>query len=172
MISARPYRHRLADKPMSGLTLGSYPYPRQSPLNAYKTLNYLYYLRAGQWAAGQGFDEALVLNSDGSVSETNTANLLLINGREVTRPTSSAVLPGVAAAAVCRQLADWDFRIVERAVSPQALHAAREVWVTNALMGAVPVLEIDGRARPAGDDLWQRINDAVMPGWRDGWRLP
>jgi para-aminobenzoate synthetase component 1 len=165
LVTARPYRHRLADTSLPGLRLGTYPHARQSPLAGHKTLNYLYYLNAGQWAAAQGFDEALVLNPDGSVSETNTANLLLIDGRQVVRPASAASLPGVAAAAVCRQLVAWDFNIISRPVFPAELHSAPILLATNALMGAVPVAAIDHRPRPAEDPLWRRINDALMPAW-------
>ncbi len=112
LVLARPYVHRLKVISGDGLYLGTYPYPRQTPLADYKTLNYLYYQQAGQWDHTMGFHEALVLNPDGTISETHTANLLLIDGREVIRPKSSAVLPGVMAAAVCRQLAAWDYCIV------------------------------------------------------------
>lgn len=165
LVSARPYTHRLMGKPSPGLHLGSYPAPRQTPLAEYKTLNYLYYLQAGQWAQANGYDEALILNPDGTVSETCTANLLVINGRHVVRPASSAVLPGVMAGALCRQLISWDYTISQEPVSPEQLIAAQQVLVANALMGAVPVLQVDGQSCPAGDDLWRRLNDAVIPGW-------
>ncbi len=166
LVTARPYTHRLADKERQGLTLVSYPQARQNPLAAFKTLNYLYYFRAGQWARGQGFDEALILNPDGSISETNTANLLLINGRRAIRPLSAAVLPGVMAEAVCRQLAAWGYEIFQKETRPSELLDADQVLATNALMGAVPVIDVDGRERPAGDDLWHRLNDVIIPGWR------
>lgn len=166
LVTARPYRHRLAGRQARGLRLLTYPHARQNPLADHKTLNYLYYLKAGQWAVDRGFDEALVLNPDGSISETNTANLLLVNGKKVIRPTSPAVLPGVAAAAVCRQLAAWGYFITERTVFPEELQTVELLLASNALMGAVPVIEIDHRLRPAESDLWRRINDAVIPGWR------
>jgi para-aminobenzoate synthetase component 1 len=166
LVSARPYTHRLAAVEAEGLHLGSYPHPRQTPLADHKTMNYLYYLLAGQWAREKGYHEALILNPDGSVSETNTANLLIIDGREVVRPRSPAVLPGVMAQAVSRQLAAWDYRVTERPVRPEALISAQTVLAANALMGAVPVTRIDRHNRPAGGDLWMRLNDAIIPGWR------
>jgi para-aminobenzoate synthetase component 1 len=166
LVSARPYIHRLKTIQADGLSLGSYPHRRQSPLAEHKTLNYLYYLQAGQWAQANRHHEALILNPDGTVSETNTASLLLINGREVIRPKSTAVLPGVMVQAVCRQLMAWDYRILERPVQPGELLTARQVLATNALMGTVAVLNIDDQARPAGDDLWVRLNDALIPGWQ------
>ncbi len=166
LVTARPYTHRLADLQIEGLNLGTYPHPRQSPLAEHKTLNYLYYLQAGHWARDNGFNEALILNPDGSVSETNTTNLLLINGREVIRPQSPFVLPGVMAQAVCRLLTDWGYTIVQQPVRPEAIFNAGQVLAANALMGAAPVVSLNGHPRPNGDDLWMRINDTLIPGWR------
>ena len=165
LVTARPYTHRLAADGRGGLALGVYPHPRQSPLAAHKTLNYLYYLQAGQWAATNGHDEALILNPDGTVSETNTANLLLLEGREVSRPASPAVLPGVMAAAVCDQLARWGYRIRRRPVQPSELHSTGQLLAANALMGVVPIRAIDGRPRPEGGPLWRHINDAILSDW-------
>jgi para-aminobenzoate synthetase component 1 len=167
LVTARPYTHRLQAVKADGLNLGTYPHPRQSPLAQHKTLNYLYYLQAGYWAQRNGFHEALILNPDGSISETNTANVLLINGSQVIRPQSPAVLPGVMAETICRQLAKWDYKISQKPVWPDMLKTADQVLVTNALMGAVPVLALDQVPSPSGDDLWQRVNDAVIPGWRE-----
>lgn len=166
LATARPYVHRLEVIKQQGLHLGTYAHPRQTPLADHKTLNYLYYLRAGRWARQNGLHEALILNPDGSVSETNTANLLLINGREVVRPQSPAVLPGVMAGALSRMLTSWGYRVAERPVPVDELHSAELLIAANALMGAVPVTQIDGRSRPADDDLWSRLNDCVIPHWR------
>lgn len=166
LVSARSYTHRLMGQQDQGLHLGTYPHGRQSPLADYKTLNYLFYFQAGRWAISQGFDEALILNPDGTVSETNTANLLIIENRKVIRPSSPAVLPGVMAQALCRVLSDWGYRIVRESLKPCRLLEADQVLATNALMGAVPVLSVDGRSRDGGDHLWMRLNDAVLPRWQ------
>ena len=165
LVTARPYSHRLAGG-KQGLRLATYPQAHQSPLADHKTLNYLYFLLAGQWARARGCDEALVLNPDGSVSQTNTANLLLRIGDMFVRPVSPAVLPGVMSAAVCQELQRLGFEIQERLVEPAELLSAAQVLATNALMGAVPVVAVDGAARAQGDDLWRRINDIVIPGWQ------
>ncbi len=166
LVSARPYTHRLQSIGAGGLHLGTYPHPRQSPLAVHKTLNYLYYLRAGQWARRHAFHEALILNPDESLSETNTANLLLIAGRQVLRPDSPAVLEGVMARAACRQLAVWGYEIVRRPLFAEALFDGRQVLAANALMGIVPVAAVDGRPVKADDRLWLRLNDELIPGWQ------
>ena len=78
LVMAKPYIHRLHGKGRHGLNLAVYNEPRQTPLASFKTLNYLYYLMAGEWAKKRGFDEALILNPDGIISKTNTANILLL----------------------------------------------------------------------------------------------
>ena len=88
VVTARPYTHRLEALGLSGLSLITYPHGRLTPLADHKTLNYLFYYRAGAWALQNGAHEALILNPDHSVSETNTANLLVVSGRTVIRPVS------------------------------------------------------------------------------------
>ena len=164
-VTAEAYVHRLAALGAPGLRLGAVPGARQTPVAAHKTLSYIHYDRAAQWARDHGHDEALILNPDGTVSEGNSSGLLLIEGKTVIRPESPAALPSVMAAAVCRQLAAWDYEVRSEPVMPARLRTADQVLATSALMGAVPVIAVDGGPRPAGDDLWRRVNDAIIPGW-------
>ena len=162
IVTARPYTHRLADKKDPGLHLAIYPHPRQSPLADYKTLNYLYYFLAGKWAQAQNADEALILNPDNTVSETNTANILLIKDRTAIRPDSLHVLPGIMESVVGELLSVWDYKIEKKIVRPQDLFNVDEVLITNSLVGTVPVLSLDGKFLPKPSDLWQKINEEVF----------
>ncbi|MCF8092956.1 MAG: aminodeoxychorismate synthase component I, partial [Desulfotignum sp.] len=98
-VFVRPYQHRLDLLKKTGLDLVTYPYPRHTPLAGHKTLNYLYYDQAGFYAKNNQGDEALILNPDQTVSETNTCNILITRGNRVIVPASSHVLPGVTLAA-------------------------------------------------------------------------
>ncbi|MBW2601620.1 MAG: aminotransferase class IV, partial [Deltaproteobacteria bacterium] len=162
LVTARPYRHRLAETKEPGLKLLTYPYPRESPLADYKTLNHLFYLLAGKWAKTYGGDEALISNPDKSVSETNTANILLIKGKVLIRPVSSHVLPGIMQNAVSKLLSSWMYRIEDKKVFPEELFSADEVLITNSLMGAVPATSLDGKQLGKPSDLWQKINRRVL----------
>jgi para-aminobenzoate synthetase component I len=146
LVTARPYTHRLTALGAAGLKLATYPHPRLTPLADHKTMNYLYYYRTGVWARQQGADEALILNPDGTISETNTANVLLVSGASVTRPRSAHVLPGVMQAAACRRLRESGFSLIDRPIHPEALFDAERVLLTNSLMGVVSVLTLDGRS--------------------------
>ena len=162
LVMARPYTHRLAGKAVPGIRLGTWPHPRQTPLADHKTLNYLAYLRAGEWAAANGYDEALILNPDQSISEGNTTNLLLVRGKTVIRPSSPHVLPGVMEKAVCDHLTSQGYHMERQALTKADLFDGGEVLLTNSLMGVVPVISLDGQELPPPSDLWQQLNREVL----------
>jgi len=145
LVSARPYVHRLEALGAEGLRLATFPHPRMTPLADHKSMNYLYYHRAGAWAREQGADEAVVLNPDGTISETNTANLLVVSGRTAIRPASPHVLPGVMQAEICRRMAVQGFSILDEPIRSKDLFHADAVLTTNALMGVVPALSLDNQ---------------------------
>ena len=162
LVTARPYTHRLAAKKVKGINLAVYPHPRQTPLADHKTLNYLYYVLAGKWAMGQNTDEALIVNPDHTVSETNTANILLIKDNTVTKPVSLHVLPGIMDTVVCEYLNARGFTIENNRIFVEDLFSYDEIMMTNSLIGAVPVLSIDGKKLPECSDLWEQINKALL----------
>ncbi len=141
---ARPYIHRLDLSCKSGLDLVTFPFPRSTPMADHKTLNYLFYERAGEYARAHKGDEALILNPDSTVSETNTCNLFVINKNEIILPVSDHVLPGVTLNAVISGLEKKNFTILRKQLTVRELFSHSNILMTNALMGAVRVLHIDG----------------------------
>ncbi len=162
VVTARPYVHRLADKQEKGLHLTVYPHPRQTPLADHKTLNYLYYFLAGKWAKDKNTDEAVILNPDQTVSETNTANMLLIKDKTVILPISPHVLPGIMEKAVLCLLKDWEFKVKKQKVFKKEIFSFDEIILTNSLMGAAPALSVDGKDLPLPSDLYRKINKEVF----------
>ncbi|WP_368541278.1 aminodeoxychorismate lyase [Enterobacter soli] len=85
-------------------------------------------------------DEALVLDSEGFITECCAANLFWRQGREVFTPKlDQAGVNGIMRQFCLQQLARSDFRVVEVNAAEDALLAAEEVLVCNALMPVVPV---------------------------------
>lgn len=141
----RPYIHRLELTGKDGLDLITYPHARQSPLADHKTLNYLYYEQAMRYAGYHGKDEALILNIDNTVSETNTANILAIEGNTVWVPKSLHMLPGVTQNSVLTILSDRGYDICQKQILEDEFYFYPNIILTNALMGAVKVLSINGK---------------------------
>lgn len=162
IVTAKPYIHRLVKKKKTGLDIAVYPEPRQTPLAAHKTLNYLYYFLAGRWAERQGSDEALILNPDHTISETNTANILLIRDNTVLKPVSPFVLPGIMENAVCDFLRQRGYSIVAQQLHIQDFFDNALIILTNSLMGAVPVLSIDGKNTADSRNICETINEKIL----------
>jgi branched-chain amino acid aminotransferase len=121
-----------------------------SPLARVKSLNYLDNVLARYEAETRGADDALLLNTAGDLACASAANLfLLLDGTLVTPSVASGALPGTMRELVVTQLAlRAGLEVSERAVQPEELRAAEEAFLTNALMGIVPLIEVD--AMPIG----------------------
>ena len=119
-----------------------------SPLAGIKSLNYLDAILARQDAAARGFDEVILLNTQGRVAETSVCSLFAIfDGKVVTPPISDGALPGVARALVIEALG-----AVEQSLVPADLFTADELVLTNVL-GARSISEIDGELIGTGEIL-------------------
>ena len=162
LILARPYRPLKSAALGQGLTLATYPSPRQTPLASHKTLNHLYYHLAGVWARQQGADQALILNPDGTVSETNAAGLLGLQADQVVLPQSPHVLPSLMAEAVVSCLLDLGLTVSRRPVGLEDLLGCDHLLAANSLLGAVSVTEVDRRAVAPCHDLARRLTDRVF----------
>ena len=85
-------------------------------------------------------DEALVLDSDGWLTECCAANLFWRQGQVVFTPRLDyAGVNGIMRQRCIAQLAPSTFRVVEVTARPETLREADEVLICNALMPLVPV---------------------------------
>ncbi|MFP4164185.1 MAG: aminodeoxychorismate synthase component I [Chitinispirillaceae bacterium] len=143
LVTARQYTHRLKSAGKAGLHLAVYPHHRYSHLSSHKTMNYMFCKMANEWAKRQGADEAVIVNHDNSVCETATANILCIIDGKWCRPASEHVLPGTMEKAVCHLLESRGISLETRVITVEELKRADRVYITNALMGIVPIKCID-----------------------------
>ncbi|MFP4428415.1 MAG: aminodeoxychorismate synthase component I [Desulfovermiculus sp.] len=161
-VSVRAYTHRLAGEERTYLRLVTSPEPRQSPLAGMKTANHLVYILAGEWARQQNQDEALILNPDGTVSETNSANLVLICSSQAVFPHSPHVLPGIMQHQARIALGTLGFHCVQSRVLPQDLYSADAVLLTNSLLGVIGAGSLDGNPLSTRDDVVQQLNALIF----------
>ena len=116
-----------------------------------------------------GFDEAILLNQEGHVSEGSGENLFLVkNGRLVTPPLYSNILGGITRDTVI-QLAqtELDIPIEERPIGRSELYLADELFLTGTAAHITPVGELDmrsiadGRVGPITQRLQGIYNDLI-----------
>jgi len=112
-----------------------------------KSVALLAQVLAKQAAVAAGVSEAWMVE-DGAVTEgsSSTAFIVTLDRRLVTRPLSTALLPGITRAAVLRLAAEADLVVEERLFSVEEARAAQEAFYTSASSFVMPVVEIDGAA--------------------------
>jgi 4-amino-4-deoxychorismate lyase len=90
-------------------------------------------------------DEALVLDSDGSLVECCAANLFWRRGEQIFTPDlSQCGVNGIQRQKVMQRLHTLGMPVQEVSLPVQTLAEAEEVFITNALMPVLPVKQIDG----------------------------
>jgi branched-chain amino acid aminotransferase len=96
-------------------------------------------------ARQRGFDEAVLLNERGEVSECTSANIFAATGGEVyTPPLDSGCLPGVTRELLLEVVHVPGIKVTERALTPQDLERADEVFITSTTRDLLPSVFIEG----------------------------
>lgn len=114
-----------------------------SPLARHKTLNYFENIIARREAGAAGWGEAFFLNTSGYLAEGAVSNIFLVAGGTVVTPDpASGLLPGITRERVIEACLREGIKVEERAVLPAELHRAGECFITNSLMGVLPVIRV------------------------------
>ncbi|EGD78714.1 branched-chain-amino-acid aminotransferase-like protein 2 [Salpingoeca rosetta] len=101
-------------------------------------------------ANAAGAADAIMLDLDGFVAETNATNLFAVKGGAVLTPSADYCLPGVTRAVVIELAEKLQLPLQIRRVSLAEFHAADEVFTTGTMGELTPVIAIDGRAIGSG----------------------
>ena len=112
--------------------------------------NYVNSILAKKEAKVSGYDEALLLDTQGYVAEGSGENIFVVSkGRVKTTPNNS-MLPGITRDTAMRILGDKGIPISEERFSRDELYIADEVFLTGTAAEVTPVREIDNRRIGAG----------------------
>lgn len=99
-----------------------------------------------------GFDEAVMLNSAGYVSEGSGENIFIVrNGKIITPEYSDHILEGITRNAVKQLANDLGIPFEERKIARSELYAADEIFMTGTAAEVTPVIEIDHRKVSNGE---------------------
>ncbi|GER46299.1 amino acid aminotransferase family protein [Striga asiatica] len=90
-------------------------------------------------------DDAIMLDKDGYVSETNATNIFLVKKGRVATPHADYCLPGITRETVMGLVVKEKFLLAERRISLSEFHTADEVFTTGTMGELSPVVKIDGR---------------------------
>jgi len=108
--------------------------------------NYLNSVIATQECKRRGYDEAIMLDGNGYVSEAPGENVFVVrNGSIATPPLSSSVLEGLTRDTAIRLARDMGYEVVERNIPRSELYIADEIFLTGTAAEITPVISIDDR---------------------------
>lgn len=134
---------------------------------------YVNSILAKREAAATGYDEAILLNEQGYVTEASGENVFMVQaGKLVTPPLGMNILGGITRLTVLQIARDMGIETVERAFARDELYCADEVFLTGTAAEVTPVREVDGRmigigSRGAITELMQREYFETVQGRRD-----
>jgi branched-chain amino acid aminotransferase len=121
------------------------------PTTAKASGHYANSVLAAHEALDRGFDDAILLNQDGTVAEATGENVFFVRGKElVTNDATSSILPGITRDTVLTLAAELGIPVRVRAFTRDELMAAEEVFLTGTAAEVTPVREIDGRTFGTG----------------------
>ncbi|NUR88224.1 MAG: branched-chain amino acid transaminase [Nonomuraea sp.] len=135
--------------------------PNVVPTSAKATGPYLNSVLAKNEALDAGYDEAVLLNAHGYVSECTGANLFAVcRGVLTTPPPHAGALEGITQDTVERLAADLGIPTARRDLVRADLYTAEEVFVCGTAAGVVPVSSIDQRELQPGGPITAKLADA------------
>ena len=129
--------------------------------------NYVNSVMAKTDSQRQGFDEAILLDPQGYVTECTGANLFLVRGNRLVTPPPDVILEGVTRSTVAALAEDLGLQTQEARITRDHLYVADEAFFCGTAAEIVGVAEIDnrkigaGRTGPVTLKLQQAYSDAV-----------
>ncbi|MCX7642503.1 MAG: aminotransferase class IV [Armatimonadetes bacterium] len=117
--------------------------PKDFPLWRFKATTYFPNVLARLYAKSTGSDEAIWLNSDGNLTEGTATNLFVVcRGELLTAPPEEGLLAGVMRSLVIEIANELGLKVRERPLPLEILRDAEEAFVTNAVIGVIPLRKL------------------------------
>lgn len=136
-------------------------------LAGHKTVNYLENLLVMKKARSKGYDEALYLNEKDYITEGAYTNIFFVKGSVLYTPgIASGLLPGTMRAQVIELARSKKITCLEGAFTLEDIKNAEAVFVTNALMGIMPVRKINEvKSYNINHIIVRDLSNALMAQW-------
>ena len=131
--------------------------------------NYLNSILATQESKRNGYEEAILLDKFGNVSEAPGENIFIVlNNEIITPPTSSSALKGITRDTIFKLAEDRDYITSIREINRSELYIADEIFLTGTAAEITPIISVDRRKIGSGKvgqktkDLMSDYTDVVM----------
>jgi branched-chain amino acid aminotransferase len=113
-------------------------------------------------AVKSGFDEALLLNSRGKVSEASGMNLFIVrDGHLITPGVDQDILEGITRSSILELAPAMGIPVIERAVDKSELFIADEVFLSGTAARITPVRCVESTELPTTRPVMERLRDRI-----------
>ena len=113
--------------------------------------DYVNSILAKREALLDGYDEAIMLDTQGLVSEASGENIFAVRDGVLCTPALHTVLQGVTRSTVIELARDKGIRVEERILTRDDLYVADEIFLTGTAAEVTPIREVDRRTIGNGE---------------------
>jgi branched-chain amino acid aminotransferase len=129
--------------------------------------NYINSVLAKTEVKNAGYDEAIMLDVEGYVSEASGENIFIVRDRQVKTTPLTSILPGITRDSIIIIARDKGYELVEERFTRDELYTADEAFFTGTAAELTPIREVDdrqigaGRRGPVTADIQQTFFDVI-----------
>ncbi len=127
------------------------PFPNATLTKAKITGNYVNSILAKREVVAMGYDEAIMVDTNGFLAECSGENIFLVRDQVVRTPAMSSVLEGITRSTVMTIARDLGYPVEQAILTRDDMYFADEVFMTGTAAEVTPVREVDDR--PVGDGI-------------------
>lgn len=121
------------------------PHVNATMVRSKTTANYANSLLAKREALGDGYDEAMLLDTDGYVAEGSGENVFIVRNGVIKTPPLTAILDGITRDTIIQLAAERGMRLMEERFTRDELYIADEAFFTGTAAEITPIREVDNR---------------------------
>ena len=112
--------------------------------------HYINSMLALQEAQDNGYDEALLLDNEGYVSEGSGENIFIVRDGKIYTPDISSALEGITRDTIVELAKECDYTVVEKRITRDEVYIADEAFFTGTAAEVTPIRELDNRTIGTG----------------------
>ncbi|EPR37607.1 branched-chain amino acid aminotransferase [Desulfovibrio sp. X2] len=113
--------------------------------------NYVNSVLAKMEAVADGYDEALMLDTSGYVSECTGENIFLVRNGVIKTPPLTSILAGITRESMIKLARELGYEVVEERFTRDELYSADEAFLTGTAAELTPIREVDRRRIGKGE---------------------
>jgi branched-chain amino acid aminotransferase len=112
--------------------------------------NYINSVLAKNEVKKSGYDEAIMLDTEGYVAEASGENIFIVRGGRIKTTPLTSILPGITRESIIEIAREKSYSVQEERFTRDELYTADEAFLTGTAAEVTPVREVDNRAIGSG----------------------